>query len=129
VSYLELLEDNRVPFAKPLLGGTRQDGRPTESEINDAMRLLNLAGCRIIAEDCGFLIGIWDDLDGPELRRAIWVLGMGEHRIVHLESREIAIQFKSRRCPERHRGESVSSWRKRAEEVALRRLLSADCEL
>jgi hypothetical protein len=123
MSYLELLEDNRVPFAKTLL-----DGRLTESEINHAMRLLNLAGCRIIAEDCGFLIGIWDDLDGPELRRAIWVLGMGEHRIVYLESRQIAIQFKSRRCPERHRGESFSSWRKRAE-VAHHRLLSAECEL
>ncbi|MGI9074289.1 MAG: hypothetical protein ACR2JB_23920 [Bryobacteraceae bacterium] len=88
--------------------------RPTLAEIAEAMQLLNLCGVRIMRYDSELRLGMWEDLDGPELRHAIAAVGMHELRVVHLESAEVPIRFKIRSCPDRNPGESFEAWRQRA---------------
>lgn len=89
---------------------------PTAQQIA-AMRLLNLAGCRIIRQGSAFLIGTWQDLDGPELRNAIRLVGMREYPVIHLETANVDAIYKVRRCPERRPDEPFSAWQKRAEQA------------
>jgi hypothetical protein len=81
------------------------------------MRLLNLAGVRIMRNGSGLQIGIWQDLDSPEIREAIRALGLDVHPVVCLETAEVPIRFKVRRTPDRAKGESFSAWLERAEEA------------
>ncbi|MGI9074702.1 MAG: hypothetical protein ACR2JB_26075 [Bryobacteraceae bacterium] len=88
--------------------------RPTLARIAEAMQLLNLAGVRIMRYGPELRLGIWEDLDGPELRAAINVVGMDELRVVHLESADVPIRYKVRSCPDRNPGESFEAWQTRA---------------
>lgn len=120
MSYLKLAQsavrDDSERYSAPTPLGSRDgaDKSLTDEQIG-AMRLLNLAGCRIMRTDSGFQIGVWQDLDGPELRGAIRAVGMGEHPIVHLESADVPLPYKVRCCPDRRSGESFTSWQTRAE--------------
>ncbi len=67
--------------------------------------------------DTGLRIGIWEDLDGPELRECIRTLGMGGCRVLYLESESVALRYKVQQCPERLKGESFQAFLKRAEQI------------
>jgi len=92
------------------------DGEKSEvsAESQQAMWLLNLAGCRIIRQQAGFSVAIWEDLDGPELRDAIRAVGMGDQPVVHLEGPNVPMRYKVRNCPDRKTNESFASWMRRA---------------
>jgi broad specificity phosphatase PhoE len=112
-------ENSRIaPEAK---SDSQETADETDKSLNalqtNALRFLSLAGCRIIREDSEIQIGIWEDLDGPEIREAIRAVGLDVHPIVYLESAEVPIRFKKRRTPERAKGESFAAWLKRAEEA------------
>jgi hypothetical protein len=79
-----------------------------------AVRLLNLTGVRIIRYGSALQIGIWEDLDGTELRAALRVAGLHVHPVVYLESAEAPIRYKVRHCPDRVPGESFERWLVRA---------------
>jgi hypothetical protein len=83
-------------------------------EVSRAMRLLNISGSRIIRTGELLIVGVWEDLDGPELRAAVRSVGMGQCLVVHLESAEVPIRYKVRSCPERRNGEAFVFWLKRA---------------
>jgi hypothetical protein len=89
-------------------------GKTLTQEEAKAVRLLNLAGLRIIRNGQGLKIGVWQDLDGPELRAALRVAGLHVHPVVYLESAEAPIRYKVRHCPDRVPGESFERWLVRA---------------
>ncbi len=93
-----------------------QDGGLTK-EQTEALRLLNLAGVRIIRRGSDLVIGIWGDLVIPEIGAAIRTVGLDVHPIVHLESADVPMRFKVRRTPDRAKDEPFSAWLKRAEEA------------
>lgn len=122
MSYLKLAEAAAEKLSHPgavqMAGDLPQrlDNTPTPQQTA-AMRLLNLAGVRIIRQTSGFVIGIWQDLDGPEVRNAIRLVGMREYPVIHIETANVDTIYKVRRCPDRRPGESFSSWQRRAEEA------------
>ena len=89
----------------------------SDRAIAEAMGLLNLAGVRILRFGADLQIGIWQDLDGPEVRAAIRAVALHVHPIVHLANAEVPIRYKVRRCPDRAKGESFGSWLERAEQA------------
>lgn len=80
------------------------------AETEKAMWLLNLTGCRIIRRTNGLAVGIWEDLDCPEIRSAIRAVGMSGLPVIYLESPNVPIRYKVRRCPDRKTGEAFASW-------------------
>ena len=76
-------------------------------EQTEALRLLNLAGVRIIRRDYDLQIGVWEDLDGLRSGQALRTVGLDVHPIVHLESRGIDFRYKVRRTPDRAHGRVV----------------------
>jgi hypothetical protein len=91
----------------------KSKSEPSDAQITLAMRLLNLAGCRIL-NACR--IGVWSDLDCPEVRDALRTVGMDAATIIHLdEVKDIPMRFKVRSCPDRAAGESFAAWFRRAE--------------
>jgi hypothetical protein len=90
---------------------------PTDHEIQLAMRFLNLAGVRIIRRDYDLQIGVWEDLDGVEIRQALRTVGLDAHPIVHLESAGVDLRYNVRRTPDRAKGEPFAAWLTRAEEA------------
>ena len=95
------------------------DGEKSEVsvEIEKAMWLLNLTGCRIIRRTDGLAVGIWEDLDCQELRSAIRALGMSGLPVIYLESPGVPMRYKVRSCPDRIAGEVFRSWVLRATRV------------
>ena len=90
---------------------------------NEGTNLLNLCGARIIANANGFWIGIWADLDGPEIRRAIENVHLGEYPVIYLDNPDVPVHYKMRTCPVRLMGESFEKWKQRA--LALRKQQAA----
>lgn len=90
---------------------------PTEANPSTiaAMRLMNVAGCRIIRDQDELRVGVWSDVDGPEIRTALRSLGMQSLPVVHLESADVDVRYKVRHCPDRDKGESFRVWLQRAE--------------
>jgi len=93
------------------------EGEQTEATAATiaATRLMNITGCRIIRDGEQLLVGVWSDLDGPEIRAALRALGMQSLPVVHLESADVDVRYKVRHCPERDPGESFRVWLQRAE--------------
>ena len=120
MSYLALLQNSR-PENNPLHGldERRQQRRNDLSEHQvAALRILNRVGCRIIRTRNSLVIGLWQDLDCPEVRAALDAVNMSGLPIVHLETASVPVQYKVRICPDRLRAESFSSWLKRAEQIS-----------
>ncbi len=67
-------------------------------------------------------IGIWSDLDTPELRSHFKTLGLESLPILHLECPQVSIEYKTRVCPDRIKGESFRGWLRRAEIAQAHRL-------
>lgn len=67
------------------------------ADIAHASELLNRRGVRIMNLAGGVTIGIWSDLDGPEIRAALRVLEMQERPIRYLDGPGVPIRYKVRR--------------------------------
>jgi len=80
------------------------------------LEVLNLTGARRMPN----AIGVWPDLDGPELRAAIRWSG---HTlpIVPLDGPSIAERYRQRDCPSRARGEPLAAWLDRARSARTRK--------
>jgi hypothetical protein len=51
------------------------EAAPDPAELARASAVLNRAGVRIMALEGGATIGVWSDLDGPEVRAALRTFG------------------------------------------------------
>jgi hypothetical protein len=78
-------------------------------------QLLNLCGCRLLADEKGLRIGIFSDLDCPEVRQAIENIHLSGYQVIYLDRADVPPDYRNRRCPKRNIGESFQSWKKRAE--------------
>jgi hypothetical protein len=70
---------------------------PDPAELASASRMLNRAGVRIMRVEDTITIGLWSDLDGPEIRAALSTLGMGETPVRYLDGAGIPMGYKLRR--------------------------------
>ena len=121
MSYLQMLQSAQrdgSPDA-PSTGVRERAGenRQIEFGIDEALRLLNLAGVRIIRRGSDLQIGIWEDLVIPEVGAAIRTVGLDVHTIIHLESADVDLRYKVRRTPDRAKSESFAAWLTRAEQA------------
>lgn len=85
------------------LGGA-ESGRPSV--------LLDLTGCRLIRLDDVFTIGIWRDLDAPELRGAIAVAGLVNLPVRFLDEDDLPERYRVRslRAPLRPPDVTFQQW-------------------
>lgn len=111
MSYLRMLLNDQPPVNAGLA-----DSFGGDDAIVDAMHVLNLAGVRILRDGSKNQIGVWEDLDGPEIRRALRTVGMSDLTVVKLGP-DVPMRYRVRASVERTAGESFAHWRKRAEEV------------
>jgi hypothetical protein len=70
---------------------------PDPAELARASGVLNRAGVRIMALEAGATIGVWSDLDGPEVRAALRTLGSDRLPIRYLDGAGVPMRYKSRR--------------------------------
>ena len=83
---------------------TRERSELSQAEIQSACSILNRVGVRIMQLDGHFTVGIWRDLDGPEIREALCRLGMDHLAMRHLDGEGIPARYKVRRvCTSRGR--------------------------
>lgn len=69
---------------------------PDSAELAHASAVLNRAGVRIMALEDGAGIGVWSDLDGPEVRAALRVFGSGRLPVRYLDGADIPMRYKLR---------------------------------
>lgn len=70
---------------------------PHPAELARASAVLNPAGVRIMALEGGATIGVWSDLDGPEVRAALHTLGLDGIPVRYLDSVGIPARYRLRR--------------------------------
>ncbi|HJT89213.1 MAG TPA: hypothetical protein VJ732_15200 [Bryobacteraceae bacterium] len=63
-----------------------------------ASAVLNRTGVRLMQLDCVTTIGIWSDLDGPELRKALRTFGSDRLPIRYLDGAGVPARYKLRRA-------------------------------
>jgi hypothetical protein len=59
--------------------------------------VLNRAGVRIMALEGGATIGVWSDLDGPEVRAALRTFGSDGLPVRYLDGAGVPMHYKARR--------------------------------
>jgi hypothetical protein len=64
--------------------------------IEKAIRTLNETGIRIINLDGGFFIGVWSDLDDPDIRKALQIAGLGDLGIRYPDGDDVPVKYKQR---------------------------------
>ena len=62
-----------------------------------ASAVLNRAGVRIMALEGGATIGVWSDLDGPEVRAALRTFGSDRLPVRYLDGAGVPMRYKLRR--------------------------------
>jgi hypothetical protein len=67
------------------------------AQLAGAATVLNRAGVRIMASDGGATIGVWSDLDGPEVRAALRTFGLDRLPLCYLDGAGVPIRHKVRR--------------------------------
>ena len=67
------------------------------AELARASAVLNQAGVRIMALEGGATIGVWSDLDGPEVRAAVRAFGSDGPPVRYLDGACIPMRYKLRR--------------------------------
>jgi hypothetical protein len=72
---------------------------PTQEELAQASALLTRAGIRLMRIDGADHVGIWSDLDGPEVRAALLTYGSGQVPIRYLDGDCIPMKYKLRKVP------------------------------
>jgi hypothetical protein len=70
---------------------------PDPAELGHASAVLSRAGVRIMALEDGAAIGVWSDLDGPEIRAALGILGLSRLPVRYLDGSGIAVRYEVRR--------------------------------
>ena len=70
---------------------------PDPTELARASMVLNRAGVRLMQLEGVAAIGIWSDLDGPELRRALRTFGADQLPIRYLDGAGVPARYKLRR--------------------------------
>jgi hypothetical protein len=70
---------------------------PDPAELARASGVLNRAGVRIMALEGGATIGVWSDLDGPEVRAALRTFGSDALPVRYLDGAGVPMRFKARR--------------------------------
>lgn len=90
------LECGSVGFEGVSSGGSPEIGSETE-QAGTARRLLNRAGVRIMILESGATIGLWSDLDGPDIRAAVSTLGLAGLPVRYLDGTGVPIRYKVRR--------------------------------
>lgn len=79
-----------------------RDGESSETGTRDhfeASRVLVQAGIVRLPIGSENVIGIWADLDGPVVRKALAMEGAGETPVLYLDGSRIPIEYKTRRVP------------------------------
>ncbi len=59
--------------------------------VVEAVELLNRCGARLIKQGDRVVVGTWRDADGPEVRDALDVVGLGDVKVAHLDDPEACI--------------------------------------
>ncbi len=72
---------------------------PDPAELARASAVLNRTGARLMQLDGVTTIGIWSDLDGPELRKALRTFGSDRLPIRYLDGAGVPVRYKLRRVP------------------------------
>ena len=70
---------------------------PDPAELARASAVLNRAGVRLMQLDGVTTIGIWSDLDGPEVRKALRVFGSDGLPVRYLDGAAVPMRYKLRR--------------------------------
>jgi hypothetical protein len=70
---------------------------PDPAELARASAVLNRAGVRIMALEGGATIGLWSDLDGPEVRAALCTFGSDRLPVRYLDGAGVPMRYKARR--------------------------------
>lgn len=68
------------------------------AELAHASAVLNRTGVRLMQLDGVTTIGIWSDLDGPELRKALRTFGSDRLPIRYLDGVDVPMRYKLRRA-------------------------------
>ena len=76
-----------------------------------ASTVLNRVGVRIMLLRDGAAIGVWSDLDGPQIRAALRLINTHNLPIRYLDDADVPLRYKVRRVPEPI-GMSWAAWSK-----------------
>lgn len=76
---------------------TQANLEPDPAELARAAGVLNRAGVRIMSLEGRATIGVWADLDGPEVRAALRILGADRVPVRYLDGAGIPMRYKLRR--------------------------------
>jgi hypothetical protein len=69
---------------------------PNPAELARASDVVNRAGVRIMTLDDGAAIGVWSDLDGPQVRAALRTLGADHLPVRYLDGAGVPMPYKVR---------------------------------
>jgi hypothetical protein len=75
---------------------------PDPAELARASAVLKRAGVRIMALEGGATIGVWSDLDGPEVRAALRTFGSDGLPVRYLDGAGVPMRYKARRVVGEH---------------------------
>ena len=89
--------DSVVFVGAPSVESPEIEAGPDTAELAGASVVLNRAGARIMALEGGVTIGVWSDLDGPEVRAALRTFGWGALPTRYLDGAGIPMRHKLRR--------------------------------
>ena len=73
------------------------EARTAPAELMRASAILSRAGIRIMALEEGAAIGVWSDLDGPEVRAALRTFGSNGLPVRYLDGAGVPARYKLRR--------------------------------
>jgi hypothetical protein len=73
------------------------EAEPDPAELARASTVLKRTGVRILALEGGATIGVWTDLDGPEVRAALRTFGSDQLPVRYLDGAGIPVRYKLRR--------------------------------
>jgi hypothetical protein len=71
---------------------------PEPADLARASSVLRQVGVRILNLESVATIGLWSDLDGPDVRTALRVFGSGRMPIRYLDGTDIPMHYKLRRA-------------------------------
>jgi len=69
---------------------------PDPEELARASAILSRTGVRLMALDGGMTIGLWSDLDGPEIRAALRAFGSEHVPVRYLDGAGVPMKYKVR---------------------------------
>jgi hypothetical protein len=73
-----------------------QEIEQSQEEIDAALKVLNRAGVRLMELGGGATIGLWSDLDGPEVRAALHTFGLERLPMRYLDGGGVPMRYKAR---------------------------------